>query len=325
MKGRMSGSPMAGEPDRIRSFRGACLFSRMQSYWKTLKRTVTEFVEDNVLRLSAALAYYSVFSLAPLLVICVAVAGAFLGEEAVRGELSDQLKSSLGASGAFAVQEMVAQARKPEANVWVSIGGFAMLFVGASGLFGQLQDALNTVWGVKQKPGRGVAGILKDRFLSFLMVLGTGFLLLISMVLSAVLQAMGKWVGEMADLPPEMWAVASELASFAVVVLLFAAIFKVLPDVQVRWEHVWIGAIFTAALFVAGKSAIAWYLGREATASSYGTAGSLALVLLWVYYSSIILLFGAEFTQVWAKRQGEEIRPDRDAVAVGDPISDNPR
>jgi len=321
----MSGSPMAGEPDRIRSFRGACLFSRMQSYWKTLKRTVTEFVEDNVLRLSAALAYYSVFSLAPLLVICVAVAGAFLGEEAVRGELSDQLKSSLGASGAFAVQEMVAQARKPEANVWVSIGGFAMLFVGASGLFGQLQDALNTVWGVKQKPGRGVAGILKDRFLSFLMVLGTGFLLLISMVLSAVLQAMGKWVGEMADLPPEMWAVASELASFAVVVLLFAAIFKVLPDVQVRWEHVWIGAIFTAALFVAGKSAIAWYLGREATASSYGTAGSLALVLLWVYYSSIILLFGAEFTQVWAKRQGEEIRPDRDAVAVGDPISDNPR
>ena len=325
----MSGSPMAGEPDRIRSFRGACLFSRMQSYWKTLKRTVTEFVEDNVLRLSAALAYYSVFSLAPLLVICVAVAGAFLGEEAVRGELSDQLKSSLGASGAFAVQEMVAQARKPEANVWVSIGGFAMLFVGASGLFGQLQDALNTVWGVKQKPGRGVAGILKDRFLSFLMVLGTGFLLLISMVLSAVLQAMGKWVGEMADLPPEMWAVASELASFAVVVLLFAAIFKVLPDVQVRWEHVWIGAIFTAALFVAGKSAIAWYLGREATASSYGTAGSLALVLLWVYYSSIILLFGAEFTQVWAKRQGEEIRPDRDAVAVavavGDPISDNPK
>ena len=321
----MSGSPMAGEPDRIRSFRGACLFSRMQSYWKTLKRTVTEFVEDNVLRLSAALAYYSVFSLAPLLVICVAVAGAFLGEEAVRGELSDQWKSSLGASGAFAVQEMVAQARKPEANVWVSIGGFAMLFVGASGLFGQLQDALNTVWGVKQKPGRGVAGILKDRFLSFLMVLGTGFLLLISMVLSAVLQAMGKWVGEMADLPPEMWAVASELASFAVVVLLFAAIFKVLPDVQVRWEHVWIGAIFTAALFVAGKSAIAWYLGREATASSYGTAGSLALVLLWVYYSSIILLFGAEFTQVWAKRQGEEIRPDRDAVAVGDPISDNPR
>ena len=197
--------------------------------------------------------------------------------------------------------------------------------MGASGLFGQLQDALNTVWGVKQKPGRGVAGILKDRFLSFLMVLGTGFLLLISMVLSAVLQAMGKWVGEMADLPPEMWAVASELASFAVVVLLFAAIFKVLPDVQVRWDHVWIGAIFTAALFVAGKSAIAWYLGREATASSYGTAGSLALVLLWVYYSSIILLFGAEFTQVWAKRQGEEIRPDRDAVAVGDPISDNPR
>lgn len=285
----------------------------MQFYWKTLKQTVTEFLEDEALRLSAALAYYSVFSLAPLLVICVAVAGVFFGEEAVRGQLDDQLRSSLGASGAFAVQDMVANARKPETNAWVSAGGIVMLVVGAGGLFGQLQDALNTVWGVKPKPGRGIMGLLKDRFLSFTMVLGTGFLLLTSMVLSAVLQAVSKWAGSIASLPPQVWAGISTLASFAVIVVLFAAIFKVLPDARVRWRHVWVGAIFTAALFVAGKAGIGWYLGREATASSYGTAGSLALVLLWIYYSSIILLFGAEFTQVWATSQGEGIEPDEDA------------
>lgn len=288
----------------------------MHSYWKTLKQTVTEFFEDDALRLSAALAYYSVFSLAPLLVISVAVAGAFIGEEAVRGQLDEQLKSSLGASGAFAVQDMVANARKPETNFWVSMAGVVMLVLGAGGLFGQLQDALNTVWGVKHKSGRGIMGLLKDRFLSFSMVLGTGFLLLTSMVLSAALQGVSKWAGNIASLPPQVWEVISTMISFAVIVVLFAAIFKVLPDARVRWRHVWVGAIFTAALFVAGKAGIGWYLGREATASSYGTAGSLALVLLWIYYSSIILLFGAEFTQVWANSRGEDIQPDSDAESV---------
>jgi len=285
----------------------------MQSYWKTLKQTVAEFFEDQALRLSAALAYYSVFSLAPLLVISVAMAGIFFGEEAVRGQLDDQLKSSLGPSGAFAVQGMVANARKPDTNVWVSVAGIVMLVVGAGGVFGQLQDALNTVWGVRPKPGRGIMGLLKDRFLSFSMVLGTGFLLLTSMILSALLQAVSRWVGSIASLPPQVWATVTSVVSFGVIVLLFAAIFKVLPDARVRWRHVWVGAIFTAALFVAGKVGIGWYLGREATASTYGTAGSLALVLLWIYYSSIILLFGAEFTQVWANNQGEGIEPDEDA------------
>jgi len=289
----------------------------MSFYWKTLKQTVTEFLDDDALRLSAALAYYSVFSLAPLLVISLAVAGMFLDEQAVRGQLDDQLKSSLGASGAFAVQDMVANARKPDTNALVSAAGVVMLLVGAGGLFGQLQDALNTVWGVKRKSGRGIMGLLKDRFLSFTMVLGTGFLLLTSMLLSAMLQGMSKWAGNIASLPPEIWAVISFVVSFAVIVFLFAAIFKVLPDARVRWRHVWVGAVFTAALFVAGKAGIGWYLGREATASSYGTAGSLALVLLWIYYSSIILLFGAEFTQVWANSKGEEIQPDADAEHVG--------
>jgi membrane protein len=186
------------------------------------------------------------------------------------------------------------------------------------GLFGQLQDALNTVWGVKRKSGRGILGLVKDRFLSFTMVLGTGFLLLTSMVLSAILQSMSEWAGNIASLPPQLWAAVSSIVSLGVIVVLFAAIFKVLPDARVRWRHVRIGAIFTAVLFVAGKAGIGWYLGREATASSYGAAGSLALVLLWIYYSSIILLFGAEFTQVWANSQGEAIEPDEDAESTSD-------
>lgn len=292
---------------------GIMLQVRMHFYWRTMKQTATEFIEDDALRLSAALAYYSVFSLAPLLLICIALAGIFFGEDAVRGQLDDQLKSSLGTSGAFAVQDLVANARRPDSNALASAGGLAMLLFGAGGLFGQLQTALNTVWGVEPKPGRGIKGQIKDRFMSFSMVLGTGFLLLTSMILSAVLQALSTAIGNIASLPPQVWAAVSTAASFFVIVLLFAAIFKVLPDARVRWRHVWVGATFTAALFVAGKSGIGWYLGREATASSYGVAGSLALVLLWVYYSSIILLFGAEFTQVWTNSRGEEIAPAPDA------------
>lgn len=263
-----------------------------------------EFFEDEALRLSAALAYYSLFSLAPLLLIAIAIAGAVSGDEAVRGQLDDQLKSSLGPSGAFAVQDMVANARKPAANVLMSAAGIVMLLVGAGGMFGQLQDALNTMWGAKRKPGRGIKDMLKDRFLSFTLVLGTGFLLLVSMLLSTALQCFTGYMGSIASLPPQLWEAISAVFSFAVVTVLFAAIFKVLPDLKIRWKDVWLGAVFTAALFVLRKTAIGWYLGREATTSSYGSAGALALVLIWIYYSSIILLFGAEFTQVLATRRG---------------------
>jgi len=284
-----------------------------------LMQTFKEFMDDKAMRLSAALAYYSVFSLAPLLLIAIAVAGMAFGEEAVRGQLDNQLKSSLGASGAFAVQEMVANAQKPQTNVLVAIAGIVMLLLGAGGLFGQLQDALNTVWGVEAKTGLGWKRMLKNRFLSFTMVLGTGFLLLTSMILTTVIQSVSRYGEDTFQLPPLVWGAVSGVFSFILVTLLFASIFKLLPDALVHWRHVWVGAIFTAALFVAGKFVMGWYLGREATASSYGTAGSLALVLLWVYYSSIILLFGAEFTQVWANSRGSDIdiEPTSNALKTG--------
>ena len=290
----------------------------MISYWKVLRQTAVEFMDDEALRLSAALSYYAAFSLAPLLLIAVAVAGWVLGDEAVRGQLDDYLRGSLGAAGATALQDMIAHARKPEKNVVASVIGIAMLLFGAGGVFGQLQDALNTVWGVKRRSGRGWKGLVKDRFLSFAMVLGTGFLLLTSMVASAILQGLSEYVGSILSLPPVVWAVISGIASFLIIVALFAAIFKLLPDVRISWRDVFLGAVFTAALFTIGKFVMGWYLGREATASAYGATGALALVLLWVYYSSIILLFGAEFTQVATLQRGRSIVPDRDAVRVGD-------
>jgi len=290
--------------------------------WEVLCQAGREFLDDQALRLSAALAYYSAFALAPLLLIAVSVAGAFFGEEIVRGQLDDQLRDSLGASAAFVVQDMVAHARYADRNVLMSIVGFAMLLIGAGGLFGELQDALNTVWGVKPKPGRGIRGILKDRLLSFSLVVGTGFLLLSSMILSASLEAAGDYLGAVAGLPPRVWEMVHAMSSFAVIAFLFAAMFKVLPDAKVRWRHVWVGAVFTAALFVAGKTGIGWYLGRQAMNSAYGSAGSLALVLLWLYYSAAILLFGAEFTQVWANRRGRPSarlgRIGRDPMKSGD-------
>lgn len=284
--------------------------------WKTLRQTFDEFLEDNVMRLSAALAYYSIFSLAPLLLIAVSIAGAVYGEKAANGLLDDQLQATMGASAATAVQDMVNHTRKPSDNIIASIVGIAVLIIGAGGVFGQLQEALNTVWGIKAKPGRGIKGILKDRFLSFSMVLGTGFLLLTSLVLTTTLQAASDTIANVVPMHPMIWSALGSLVSFLVVLLLFASIFKVLPDAEIDWADVWLGALVTAALFVIGKFGLSWYLGREATSSSYGSAGSLILILLWIYYSAIILLFGAEFTQVLARLRGRDIRPSKGAIQV---------
>jgi membrane protein len=285
----------------------------LRSFWETLVATAKEFIDDGALRLGAALAYYSVFSIAPLLLIATSVAGVVFGDEAVRGELQAHLSGSLGDAGAAAVQDMVANTGKHDGGFLMSAIGVGLLLVGAGGVFGQLQDALNVVWGVKAPGGRAIWRILKDRFLSFTMVLGMGFLLLVSMIFTTALQAIRGSIEAAILLPNPLWIFVGDALSFGAIVALFAAIFKVLPDARVEWRDVWSGALFTAVLFIIGKVALGWYLGREATASSYGAAGSLAIVLLWVHYSSLILLFGAEFTQVRAARRGCAIVPARGA------------
>jgi len=272
-----------------------------------LKEAVQGFVKDQGLRLSAALAYYSAFALAPLLLIMLSIAGAVFGDEAVRGMLYHEISQDLGRSGAEVLEDMVAHARDPQQSLIMSLVGLVVLLFGAAGLFGQLQAALNAIWNVPPREGLGVGFFVKSHFLSFTMVLGTGFLLLVSMVISIVLNAIGTRVGQIADIPSPVWAAVGGVISFVLITFLFAAIFKLLPDAVIRWRDVWTGAIFTSGLFAVGKSVIGWYLGREAMTSSYGSAGALIVVLMWLYYSSAILLFGAEFTQVQARAAGREI------------------
>ncbi len=229
------------------------------------------------------------------------------------GQVQAQLRDFFGDQAAQTIESMISAARKPTASTVATILGIVTLLTGASGVFGQLQDALNTIWEVKPKPGRGIKGFLKDRFLSMAMVLGTGFLLLVSMVLSAALAALSGVMGNAFGVSPAIAHVLHFTVSFIVITLLFAMIFKVLPDARVKWGDVWIGAMFTAALFTFGKFLLGFYLGRASTASA---SGSLVIVLMWVYYSSIILLFGAEFAQVHAKERNSRVVPKENALAI---------
>ena len=284
---------------------------------RLLKMTVDDWIEDRALRLSAALAFYAVFSIAPLLVIAMGVAGLVLGEDAVRGHLDNQLRVYVGAQTAEAVQTIVQGFSKP-ADGWMgAIIGFITLLIGAGGVFGQLKDALNTIWEVQPKGGNGFVVWLMERLWSFGMVLVIGFLLLTSLVLNIALAAFTGYFERAIGLSPAVGGVLTFLASVAMVTLLFAFIFKVLPDAKVQWRHVWVGAGVTALLFELGKFGLSLYLGRESTTSGFGAAGSVVLVLLWVYYASCILFFGAEFTQVYAKDcEGRHVKPMPGAVPV---------
>lgn len=284
--------------------------------FKLLKATFEDWMEDKALRLSAALAYYSIFSIAPLLVIAISVAGLVLGEEAVRGQLSQQLQSYIGAQAAEAVQSMVQSASKPSEGWFGATLGFVVLLIGASAIFGQLKDALNTIWEVKTLGGTGVWGFIRARLLNFGIVLVIGFLLLTSLLLTTALAALDGYFEQLVGFPPFVGVILGFVISLGVVTTLFAFIFKVLPDAEIEWRHVWIGAAVTALLFELGKFGLSFYLGRESTASSFGAAGSIVLLLLWVYYASCILLFGAEFTQVYARECGHEIKPADGAVFV---------
>jgi membrane protein len=281
--------------------------------WNLIKGTVNDFLRDKAFRLSAALAYYAVFSLGPLLVIVISVACLVFEKEAVQGQVQQQLQTYLGPKAAEAVEQMIA-GQKKGTSIAATVIGIATLLFAATSLFGQLQDAMNTIWEVKPKPGRGIKGFIRDRFLSFAMVLGIAFLLLISMVIAALLEAATGSIGKKFVLTEPVAHALNLVVSFGVVTLLFAMIFKLLPDATVNWRDVWIGAATTAFLFTVGKYLLGFYLGREATTSAYGAAGSFVIVLLWVYYSSVILFLGAEFTQVYATARGSRIVPSKNAM-----------
>lgn len=276
----------------------------MKKYLPLFKQTFKEFGEDKAPRLGAALAYYTVFSIAPLLLIAIAIAGLVFGQEAARHEISAQLGRVMGPSMATAIEGMVKAAAKPKSGAMATIIGIVTLLFGASGVFAQLNDALDTIWNVERKKKAGILGTIKDRFLSMAMVCGIGFLLLVSLVFDAAISAMGKYFGNRFPGGEVLLQTVQLVISFALVTVLFAAIFKFLPDVKIAWRDVWLGAVFTSVLFVLGKFALGLYIGKTAASSTYGAAGSLVVLLLWVYWSAQILFLGAEFTQVYARSHG---------------------
>ena len=281
-----------------------------------LKKTYNSWNEDNAPRLGAALSYYTIFSIAPLLVIATAIAGVALGHDAVQGQLKETLTGTLGQNGAQAVEGMVTSANRSGTGTVATVAGIIMLIAGASGVFAELQGSLNTIWGVVPKKDRGVWAVIQDRFLSVVMALGTAFLLLVSLVVSAVLAGVGKYLSGSLPGGEMLWSAVNSVVSFGVVALMFALLFKYLPDAKTHWKDIWIGALATAALFVVGKTVIGLYLGRTSVSSAYGAAGSLAIVLLWVYYVAQIFFFGAEFTKVYAGTHGSRVIPAKNAVPV---------
>jgi len=289
----------------------------LKSAWNITKETFSEWNSANVSRLASSLAYYTVFSITPLLVIAIAVAGAIFGTDVAQREVSAQLDGLLGPTAATAVEGMVRSASShPSGGILATIVGAALLIYGAAGVFTALQDSLNTIWGVKPKPGLSFWHTVKLRLFSFGMVIGMGFLLLVSLVVSAGLSALNRYLrgGAVTEV---FWQVVNLLVSLGVFGLVFAMVFKFLPDVRLSWQDVSIGAVITAVLFSVGKTLIGLYLGHSSVASVYGAAGSLVLLLLWVYYSAQILFLGAEFTRVYAERRRHRpVTAEKHAVAL---------
>nr|WP_239005419.1 YihY/virulence factor BrkB family protein [Gloeothece citriformis] len=281
-----------------------------------MKETFKEWQDDNASRLAASLAYYTIISLAPLLILVIAIAGAVFGEEAARGQIVYQIQGLVGIDGARVIETAIENSNKPEIRNFASLISIGVLLFGASGVFAELQDALNTIWEVKVKPGQGVGTFIRKRILSFSAILGIGFLLLVSLVISAILSAFNSYFSHLIPGLEFIWQIVNFVVSFGVITLLFGFMFKFLPDAKIAWRDVWMGAIITALLFSIGKYALGAYLGGGSFGSTYGAAGSLVVILVWVYYSAQILFFGAEFTQVYAKRYGSKIVPDKHAMPI---------
>jgi membrane protein len=270
--------------------------------WWVMKRALAGWWDDNVPRLGASLAYYTLFALSPVLLVATAIAGLVFGKDAVRGEIVGQIQGLVGHQGAQAVQAMLENAAQPSSSIPATIIGLVTLFLGATGAFLELQTALNAIWRVKPRPGANVRAFVVQRMISFGLVVGVGFLLLVSLLVSAGLAALSRYLGQLLPALTAFWEAGNVLVSLFVITLLFAMVYKILPDVRLRWRDVWVGALVTAGFFSIGKQLIGLYLGTSSVASSYGAAGSVVVLLVWVYYSAQVVLLGAEFTRFYVER-----------------------
>src|ERR1700730_16206554 len=290
--------------------------ARKEVAWFLLKTTATQWIDDKCPQLGAALAYFTVFSLAPLVLVLLAFFGLFFGSEQARDNIVEQLQYLVDPSGIKVIQDIATSASKPQSGFLATTIGIIVGLFGASGVFGQLQEALNTIWGVKARPGAGLWAFFRARFLSFAMVAGVCFLLLISLTVESVLRGLSNYLQNLLPGGHILALILFLILDLGVVIVLFAMIFRFLPDVKIAWRDVWIGASLTAVLFVIGKFLLGLYLGSGAAGSAYGAASSLITLLLWIYYSAQILLFGAEFTQVYTHAYGSLVKPEDHAVRI---------
>ncbi len=274
----------------------------IRNFGGLLRVTLRRFSEDKVMRMAAALSYYTTFSLAPLLILAIAISGMVFGREAAQGHIMAQISGLVGTESAAAIQSMIEAANRPAAGALATVIGIVTLLFGATGVFSELRDGLNDIWDVEDHTG--FTTMLKQRAKLFGLVLGIGFLLTVSLVISAAVSGLGAVLGGMMPIPEFVLHLLDFSVSFAVISVLFATLYKFVPSTQVAWHDVWIGSTATSFLFVLGKLILGLYLGKGSVASSYGAAGSVLIILLWVYYSGIILYIGAEFTRVYADRHG---------------------
>ncbi len=281
------------------------------------RETLHQFIDDNALQLSAALSYYTIFSLPPLLIIIISLCGYFFGADAVRGRIFWQIRGLVGNDAALQIQEVIKNVSLSNSNSFVTVFGVVVLLIGASGVFSEIQDSINYIWGLVAKPKRGLIKFIKNRIMSFSMIGSLGFLLMVGLVVNSITDVLNERLS--ARFPKDaffLFTAANLVIVFAIITLLFTFIFKTLPDGRIVLRDCLVGASFTAALFMVGKFAIGAYLGSSAVASVYGAAGSIILILVWVYYSAIILYFGAEFTKVYAHTHGDKITPNEYSLQI---------
>ena len=285
--------------------------------WKVFKNSFKGFSNDKVMKMASSLAYYTVFSLAPLLIIIISLSGIFLGKDAAEGKVYAQLENFVGSNTALQLQEMIKNASlSGKSDVAVAIG-IITLVIGATTVFAQIQDSINSIWGLKSKPKNGLLEFLRNRVLSFSVIIGLGFLLLVSLTLSALIDGFSNVLQtRFPDITVVFFYIVNLILTLLITAVIFGAIFKVLPDAKIKWKDVTAGAISTAILFMLGKFAISYYIRKSHVGSTYGAAGSLVILLLWVYYSAIILYFGAEFTKAFAVKYGSSIHPNDYAVTT---------
>lgn len=278
---------------------------------RLFRETFKEWQEDNASRIAAALAYYAVFSISPLVVIAIAIAGTFFGQQTAQAQITAQLTALVGKDGVKPVLMALDNISQPEIRGLASLISIGVLLLGASGFFAQLQDALNTVWKVKPQPGKGLKIFLRKRISSFLMVLAIGFLLMLSLILSAVVSALSKYKVDYLPGSALLWGNLDLIVSMGLMTFIFGLMFKYVPDAKIVWKDVFVGSVITAMLFLFGKFLLGVYLSKGSLGSAYGAAGSLIVLLAWIYYSAQIILFGAEFTQVYSRMYGSKIRPSK--------------